>query len=167
VLSTSVTSAVDRAGWSNYNADPDQSSRLADCAALTTTIYPGLDVSREIRACQQQRLGATVPLDDRSGFAICHVGPGTEAGTGTCFIKFAAARTGSVGPFRWLLDACEAFAIRQGVRRVSAGVSTARRDAYRMLGNRGYRVDLIGVAMHRPDQPGYHRSDALVIDDWR
>ena len=48
-----------------------------------------------------------------------------------------------------------------------AGVSTGRRDAYRMLGERGYRADLIGVAMHRLDEPGYHRPDAVVIDDWR
>jgi hypothetical protein len=89
--------------------------------------------------------GDTVLLDDGSGFAICHVGPGTEAGTGTCFIKFAAAQTGSLDSLIRLLDACETFATAQG----------------------GYRADLIGVAMHRPDEPGYHRPDALVIDDWR
>ena len=89
------------------------------------------------------------------------------AGTGTCFIKFAAAQTGSLDSLIRLLDACETFATAQGAGRVVAGVSTARRDAYRMLGERGYRADLIGVAMHRPDEPGYHRPDALVIDDWR
>jgi len=157
----------DDAGWSNYRSDPDQGGRLSDCASLTDTIYPGLDVSREIRACDEQRLGDTVLLDDGSGFAICHVGPGTEAGTGTCFIKFAAARPGSPDSFTRLLDACEAFATAQGAGRVVAGVSTARRDAHRILGERGYRADLIGVAMHRPDEPGYHRPDALVVDDWR
>ena len=40
-----------------------------------------------------------------------------------------------------LLDACETFATAQGAGRVVAGVSTARRDAYRMLGQRGYRAD--------------------------
>jgi hypothetical protein len=167
VLSATVGSGRNSIGWSRYSVDPDHGDRLADCASLTDSIYPGLDVSNEIRACYEQHLGDTVLLDDRSGFAICHVGSGTEAGTGSCFIKFAAARTGSPDSFAWLLDACETFASAQGAERVVAGVSTGRREAYRMLSERGYRADLIGVAMHRPDEPGYHRPDALVVDDWR
>ncbi|MDQ2788683.1 MAG: GNAT family N-acetyltransferase [Actinomycetota bacterium] len=167
VLSAPVTPAANRSGWSTYDSDPDRSGRLAECASLADTIYPGLDVSREVLACDKQGLGDTVLLDDSSGFAICHVGAGSEAGSGACFIKFAAARTGAVDAFARLLDACEAFAATQGAGRVVAGMSTARRDAYRMLGERGYRADLIGVAMHRPDEPGYHRPDALVVDDWR
>jgi GNAT superfamily N-acetyltransferase len=167
VLSGPVTSAADRAGWATYGSDPDQGGRLADCASLTDAIYSGLDVSREVRACHEQGLGDTVVLDDGSGFAVCHVGAGSEAGTGVCFIKFAAARTGAVDAFARLLGACEAFAATRGAGRMVAGVSTARRDAYRMLSERGYRADLIGVAMHRPDEPGYHRPDALVVDDWR
>jgi predicted N-acetyltransferase YhbS len=167
VLSAPVGPNRNSAGWSSYSSDPDQGGRLADCASLANSIYPGLDVSHEIRACDEQRLGDTVLLDDGSGFAICHVGSGTEAGSGACFIKFAAARTGSPGAFGRLLGACETFASAQGAGRVVAGVSTARRTAYRVLGERGYRADLIGVAMHRPDEPGYHRPDALVADDWR
>jgi GNAT superfamily N-acetyltransferase len=167
ILSAPVTARTDVAGWTTYSCDPDQGARLADCMTLTDAIYSGLDVSREIQACDAQGLGDTVLLNDSSGFAVCHVGAGSEAGTEICFIKFAAARPGALDSFARLLDACEAFAAMRGARRVVAGVSTARRDAYRMLGKRGYRADLIGVAMHRPDEPGYHREDALVIDDWR
>jgi hypothetical protein len=46
-------------------------------------------------------------------------------------------------------------------------MNTARRDAYRILLQRGFTADLIGVTMHRPDEPGYSRPDAYVIDDWR
>jgi GNAT superfamily N-acetyltransferase len=167
VLAAPAAPAAHRSGWSTFASDPDPSARLAECASLTDTIYPGLDVSREVVACHALGLGDTVLLDDGSGFAICHVGAGSEAGTGVCFLKFAAARTGAPDSFARLLDACEAFATTRGARRVVAGVSTARRAAYRMLGERGYRADLIGVAMHRPDEPGYHRPDALVVDDWR
>jgi len=167
VLSATIGPDHNSIGWSRYSADPDRGGRLADCASLTNSIYSGLDLSREIRACHEQHLGDTVLLDDGSAFAICHVGSGTEAGTGSCFIKFGAARTGSLDSLARLLDACETFASAQGAGRVVAGVSTSRRDAYRMLSERGYRADLIGVAMHRPDEPGYHRSDALVVDDWR
>jgi hypothetical protein len=33
--------------------------------------------------------------------------------------------------------------------------------------NRGYRTGLQGVAMHRPNESGYNRTDTYVIDDWR
>ena len=36
-----------------------------------------------------------------------------------------------------------------------------------MLLGRGFAADFIGVTMHRPDEPGYSRPDACVIDDWR
>jgi hypothetical protein len=48
-----------------------------------------------------------------------------------------------------------------------AGVNTARRIAYRTLLARGWRPGLVGVAMHRNDDPAYSHPDALVIDDWR
>lgn len=169
---TSVFSAPPRSttpgtGWSVFSADHDQPGRLADCALLTDSVYPGLDLASEIQACREHNLGDTVLLDDRTAFAVCHLGAGTEAGSGTCYVKFAAAGPGDHGAFIRLLDACEAFALSRRATRLVAGVSTARRDAHRILTERGYRVDLIGIAMHKPDEPGYHRSDALVLDDWR
>jgi hypothetical protein len=32
---------------------------------------------------------------------------------------------------------------------------------------RGYRAAIQGVAMHRPNESGYSRPDAYVLDDWR
>ena len=46
-------------------------------------------------------------------------------------------------------------------------MSLAREHAYRRLTGRGYRTWLQGVAMHRPNEAGYHRPDVYVIDDWR
>jgi GNAT superfamily N-acetyltransferase len=167
VLSLPVAQAVGGDGWTTYSAAPDGDALLTACAGLTNAVYPGLDVSGEVQACAKRGLGDTVVLDDGTAFAICHVGPGTEAGSGVCFVKFGAARPGDDEGFRRMLGACEDFAATSGAERVVAGVSTARRDAHRMLRERGYRADLIGVAMHRPDEPGYHRPDALVLDDWR
>jgi hypothetical protein len=48
-----------------------------------------------------------------------------------------------------------------------AGVNTARLDAYRRMVARGFRADLVGVAMERTDGPGYNRPNAYVMDDWR
>ncbi|HKR51263.1 MAG TPA: GNAT family N-acetyltransferase [Pseudonocardiaceae bacterium] len=166
VLSAPISPlAAPRAGWTTYSADLDRVDQLADCALLTDTIYPGLDVSQELLACHEQGLGDTVLLEDRSGFAVCHIGPGSEADTGTCFIKFAAARTAA--DFERLVQACEAFAAGHGAARLVAGMNTARRGAYRILLQHKFTADLIGVTMHRPDEPGYSRPDAYVIDDWR
>ncbi len=32
---------------------------------------------------------------------------------------------------------------------------------------RGFRMDFIGIAMHRHNAPGYDRPDVFVVDDWR
>jgi hypothetical protein len=43
----------------------------------------------------------------------------------------------------------------------------ARHDAYRRLLSRGFRTWLQGVAMEKPNEPGYNRPDVYLIDDWR
>lgn len=145
---------------------------LAECRELTDSLYPGLDLETEIRAVAVQMLGDTILLEDEDGirgFAVCHAGAGSEAGPGTCYVKFAAVESGEGAPRRFerLLDACERYAAARGLTRVVAGVSTARREAYRTLLDRGHRPFAFGVAMHRPDEPGYDRPDVYALDDRR
>jgi GNAT superfamily N-acetyltransferase len=161
-------------GWSAYSqlGEPERAGVLADCRELTDAIYPGLDVAGEIRAVQAQGLGETVLLADGGGldgFAVCHCGSGSEAGGGTCYVKFGAARPGAGAgdAFDRLLQACDALAASRGVSRLVAGVNSGRREAYRRVLERGFRVEFLGVAMHRPDEPAYNRPDTYVIDDWR
>jgi len=151
---------------------PERQRALKDCVTLTDAIYPGLDVSMDIRSVATQRLGDVVVLhrDSRlSGFAVCHCGLGTEAGSGTCYVKFGAVRPShtAADDFDRLLTACEAFTVEQGASRLAAGVNTARHEAYSRLLARGFRTDMQGVAMHRPNQEGYNRPGVFVMDDWR
>lgn len=159
-------------------APAEKERAVAACKTLTGNIYAGLDLTTEIRAVESQRLGDTVMIydDDNddggcslAGFAICHCGPGTEAGTGNCYVKFGAAAPGPACAERFerLLDACEAFAHSQGMSRIIAGANTARHDAYRIMISRKFRTDVQGVTMHRPNEPGYNREDVYLIDDWR
>ena len=37
----------------------------------------------------------------------------------------------------------------------------------RRLKAHGYRTELAGIAMHRPNDPGYNRPGIYLIDDWR
>ena len=157
--------------WSAHARD--ERARLLDAArALTDTIHPGLDVTREIRAVESQGLGDVVVAPDGAGLdglAICHCGAGTEAGSDACYLKFAAVRPGPHAPERFarLLDACAALARARGLRRLVAGVNTARRSAYRELLARGMRIDFLGVSMQRGGDPAYDHADSFVIDDWR
>ena len=148
---------------------PDQREEFLKAShELTGTIYGGLDLRCEVQAVTEQQLGDTVLLWENSrlaAFAICHCGVNTEAGTGTCYVKFGAAQTPDA--FEALLNACEAFASGRKLSRLEAGVNTARHDAYQRMIARGFRTDLMGVAMHKANDPGYSRPDVYVLDDWR
>jgi GNAT superfamily N-acetyltransferase len=153
-------SAADRAGY------------LDACRSLTDSVYEGLNLEREIAAVHVQGLGDTVLLPGESGLdglAVCHCGPGSEAGTDVCFVKFGAVRPGGHAGDRFerLLDACEQLAADRGLSQIEAGMSLARPDAYQRMVARGFRTGLQGVTMHRPNEPGYSHADAYVIDDWR
>jgi len=144
---------------------------IAACARITHNIDKGLDLSEEIRSVVRQKTGEVVLTYTRNaldGFAICMHGPGSEGGTKTCYIKFAAARSGARAGERFdrLLDACDAFAVSRGAS-VEAGMNLAREDAYRRMRAHGFKAFGQGVAMERPHQPGHNRGDVYVIDDWR
>jgi len=159
------------ARWSELTPD-GREALLAAVRRLTDAVHPGLDVTREILSVGQQGLGDVVitgPAEAPDGIAICHCGAMSEAGSGSCYVKFGAARPGAGGEPRLaaLLDACAALARDRGLERVVAGVNTARRIAYRTLLGRGWRAELVGVALHRDDDPAYSHAEALVLDDWR
>jgi GNAT superfamily N-acetyltransferase len=160
--------------WTKFSDAPTsgQSAIMDTCRELTDAIYEGLDVSHEIRAVADQKLGDTVLLWNGSkltGLAVCHSGAGTEAGSGVCYIKFGATRPGADAEhdFNRLLDACEEMASSQNLSRLAAGVNTARYEAYRQMLARGFRTDVLGVAMARPNEEGYNRPGIYLIDDWR
>lgn len=160
--------------WSRFSDVPadHREGCLRACRDLTDAIFRGLDLEREIRAVDRHGLGDTILVRDRGdlvGFAVCHSGPGTEAGSGTCYVKFGAVRPGSDAPtlFGTLLDACEHFATTRGLRKIDAGVNMARQEAYRIMLERGFRTLLQGVAMHRPNEEGFNRPGVYALDDWR
>jgi GNAT superfamily N-acetyltransferase len=160
--------------WSRFSELPETEREACLKAAreLTESIYEGLDVGREIVAVAVQKLGETVLLWDDSrlvGLAVCHYGPGTEAGSSVCYVKFGAVRSEPAPEqlFGHLLDASEQMAAAQGLSRLVAGVNTARYEAYRQVLARGCHIDFQGIAMQRPNEPGYNRQGVYLIDDWR
>jgi predicted N-acetyltransferase YhbS len=154
-------------------AEADRRDAEAAVRELTEQLYDGLDLAGEIRTVTAKSLGDTVLLRDRSsrvaGFAICHWGPASEAGEGSCLVKFGAVRPGPGAEERFdaLLDACAGIARQAGTSTLRAGVNTAREEAYRHMLRRGFRTAIQGVTMHRPNEPGYSRPGLYVLDDWR
>lgn len=144
----------------------------AACRRIADAQYTGLDLTFEIEAARRLGLGETVVIEeggDAVGFAVCHVGPGSEAGSGACYVKFGAVNPGAGASRRFekLLDACTSFAAARGAKTLLAGMNTARHEAYRILLARGFRTVLQGVTMHRPNTVAYDRPEFFVIDDWR
>jgi predicted N-acetyltransferase YhbS len=148
-------------------------SVLDEVRELTSRVFDGLDVEGEIAAVRSQGLGDTILVAGErtlEGVAVCHVGADTEAGSDTCYVKFAAVRPGEDAPERFerLLDACETFAARSGAGRLVAGVNTGRLDAYRRMLGRGLRAELVGVSMRlHPESPHFDTPAHYVIDDLR
>ncbi len=146
---------------------------LVACREVTNANFEGLDVEREVCAVAQQKLGDTVLVWDKSelvALAVCHAGPRTEAGTGVCYVKFAAVSPGSHAAenFSRLIDAVESYARSVGAQKVIVGVNLARREAFSILFVLGFRTELQGVAMEKGDESsGYNRAGVYILDDWR
>lgn len=163
-----------RGDWTTMSrlGGEEQEQGLEACRDVTDALLTGLDLAREIRAVLDQKLGDTILLGgplSLEGFAVCHVGEGSEAGPDTAFVKFAAVRPGAHAArhFEQLLDACEEYAVESGASRLVAGVNLARHEAYRALLGRGHRTFVQGVAMQKANKPGYNRPGVYALDDWR
>ncbi len=148
------------------SADP---TTLKLCREISGAVLDGLDLSDEIQGACEQGFGEAVVSESGNGFALCHVGAGSEAGSGTAYVKFGAVRPGPDAnrDFAELLDAAEGFAERSGAGMLVAGVSAGRRRAYEALLDRGYRILLTGLSMHRPGEPLFADPEHFVLDDWR
>jgi len=145
---------------------------LRGCREVAESVYAGLDLTDEIGATAAGGLGDTVVLADGDrveGFAVCHVGPGSEAGTGNAYVKFGAVARGRGADraFSRLVDACESYAKSRGATTLVAGVNLAREGAYRELLRRGFRAIIVGVAMQSGNEPGWNVPEVWALDDWR
>jgi GNAT superfamily N-acetyltransferase len=174
-MSKSVRRRSESISWSCLSnaGTAEAESLLKQAYELTDSIFEGLDLTREIQSVSLQNLGETLFLWDEGnlvGMAVCHCGPGTEAGGGNCYIKFGAiaprSKAGAGRQFEKLLIACEQLAWEKALTKIEGGINTARRKAYKLMLANGFKTDMQGVIMQQPDA-GYNREDVFLIDDWR
>jgi ribosomal protein S18 acetylase RimI-like enzyme len=140
---------------------------IARCRTIAGTLLDGFDPGPEIRLVLDNSVGDVVLTE--TGFAICHIGTGSEAGADKAYVKLAALHPGPKGGERLadLLRAVEAFAAARGALSVDAGCNTGRKTAYRTLIAEGYRIAIQGLAMHLDDRPALVGAQTLVLDDGR
>jgi predicted N-acetyltransferase YhbS len=174
VMEAPVVAPAHHVSYARFSelAAHDRAGATSATRELTDVILDGLDVSREIDAVFDQRLGETVLIEDPSGLqavAVCHIGAGTEAGSGMCYLKFAAARPGPdvALSFSRLIDACHDLAAASGAGILQAGVNFARERAYCALREKGFHTQFQGVSMHCPNEDCYDTAASFVLDDWR
>jgi GNAT superfamily N-acetyltransferase len=174
LMSKPVVQGQNTGGWSRLSAlgEAERNAALRSCCDVAETLYPGLDLSGEIRTTPAQKLGDTVLVEGPHGlaaFAVCQYGPRTEAGADTCYVKFGAVRDGvsAEQDYARLVAACESLGFAVGMGSLLVGANMARHEAYRFLVDRGYRTEIQGVCMHRANDPGYCRPGVYIIDDWR
>jgi GNAT superfamily N-acetyltransferase len=143
---------------------------LERAKGLADSIYRGLDLSNEIQSVYSQSLGDTVLLYEEGdrpelvGFAICHTGANTEAGSGNCYVKFGAAKSEDI--FKRLIAASEYYASTKGLSRISGAVNTARHEAYKIMLDYGFEIATTRVCMHNPNEASYNKPGVYVIDRW-
>jgi GNAT superfamily N-acetyltransferase len=161
-----------RTSWFSEAGTEERAAMLAACLDVGDAVYAGLDLRVEIASVYNQGLGDTVLLwdgDRLDGFAVCHLGSGTEAGGGRCYVKFGAVRPGHAAErsFTDLVEGCAALGAARGALTLVAGVNTARRGAYAALLRDGFRIQHLGVGMTRGGLVGYNGPDDWVMDDLR
>jgi predicted N-acetyltransferase YhbS len=166
------TKTTTQASCYSETSETGRAGLLAHIREVTDVLYRGLDVSREVLAVYNQGIGDTLVIGDNSGvagFAVCHGGAGSEAGSNAGFVKFGAVRPGPEAGrlFVSLLEACEAWAGSRGLASLIAGTSLGRQEAYQAMLAQGFRTQVLGVTMHRPNESAYHHPGLYVIDDWR
>jgi GNAT superfamily N-acetyltransferase len=172
IMSISVREKQTPATMFSQLSSEEREEALKACDRLTDGIYPGMSIASELSGVYDQNIGDTVLLwkgAKLAAVAVCHSGAGSEGGFESCHVKFGAVATeaNSAESFSQLLDACETLAARRGLTKLTAGVNTARIEAYQMMLARGFKTEMQGVTMHRPNESGYSRPGAFVIDDWR
>jgi hypothetical protein len=140
----------------------DRRGCLNGCCNLTTAIYDGLNVQNEINAVKTQSVGDTVLLwHDESRRRLA---------------SFMPLRSWYRGWKRSLLhqvwhssprgQCCVKHLWRQKASRLVAGVNTQRHEAYRKMISLGFRNEIQGVVMDRPNEPAYNKPEIYLIDDW-
>ncbi|HSU94516.1 MAG TPA: hypothetical protein VLI43_12455, partial [Gemmatimonadaceae bacterium] len=141
---------------------------LVECCALSESVQPACDFTREIAITDDLGLGETILFRQNgklTGFALCHTVPLVEgrAREETRVLKLVLARQSDLASaVATLAD----FARRGGTRRVAFRVQTEYLDAYQRLIGMGGRVRWTDLRMTLAAYPEGRVGEGLLWSNW-
>ena len=146
----------------------DKSAALAECQALTESLAPGYDFTRELAITDRLRIGDTVlyaPGGRLAGFALCHAAPLVEgrAREELRVLKLVLADSDSIGPMARLLTE---YARRIGAQRIAIRVQTEYLDLYARLVAMGARVRWTDLRMTLAGHAESPPERGVVLSNW-
>jgi len=149
--------------------EPNELERAVnDCNALTHSVLPGYDFSREIRLTEELALGDTVMVregDELAGFAVCHSVPLVEGRVREELrVLKLVARSDEV--FDELVTVLSDHARRSGTRRLAIRMQGSYASAYRRLVNRGGKVRWSDLRMSLEGYPEPKPDRGIVLSNW-
>jgi GNAT superfamily N-acetyltransferase len=138
------------------------------CHALTESLLPGYDFSREICLTEELALGDTLMLfngGNLTGFALCHSVPLVEGRVREELRVLKLVAT-SDEDFDALISVLSDHARRSGTRRVAVRTEGQYPTAYRQLVKRGARVRWSDLRMTLEGYAEPKPSKGIVLSNW-
>ncbi len=141
---------------------------LAECRALADRLVPGIDFTRELALTHELRIGDTslVRRDGRlAGFALWHSAP-LAAGRPKDEVRVLKLVAETIDDMERAVDAVQAAAQRERVRRVALRCQSAFADPYLRLVERGFRVHWTDLRMILRGYVTSGQRSGVVLSNW-
>ena len=146
----------------------ERAHAMEQCLAMTQSLSPGYDFTREIELTDRLALGDTVLLgsyDEPRGFALCHTTPLVE-GRARDELRVLKLVLRHRSELPQLVRALREHARRAGTRRVAIRLQGDYGDVYRTLIEMGAKVRWTDLRMSVYGWNERPPSDGMVLSNW-
>ena len=146
----------------------DLDTRLEECRTLTARLQPGVDFTRELALTHELALGDTTIIRRRgrvAAFALWHSAP-LAAGRPRDEVRMLKLAAEDLEAFTELVDAVQAAAESERLRRISIRCQAAFGQAYGLLIRDGFRVHWTDLRMTLAGYPEAPAGDGVVMSNW-
>ena len=143
-------------------------ARLDECRALTARLQPGVDFTRELALTHELALGDTTLVRRRgrlAAFALWHSAP-LAAGRPRDEVRMLKLAAEDLEAFSDLVDAVQAAAESERLRRISIRCQAAFGEAYSQLIRDGFRVHWTDLRMTLAGYPEATTTSGVVMSNW-
>jgi GNAT superfamily N-acetyltransferase len=142
--------------------------RLEECRALTDSIVPGVDFTRELTLTRELGIGDTTLCRENNhltGFALWHSTP-LAAGRPKDELRVLKMVAASPAAFERVLQALQLSAVNERVSRIAIRCQTEFTRAYLRLIELGYKVHWTDLRMLLQGYPLRLPSEGILMSNW-